>query len=125
MTSIGDRVVELCNFGFGSIETVSRLFRRSKVETISTGELQALLAERDSPVVLIDVRSRSEQAVSKIPGAVTLQEYESGDGSYLNQSVVVYCTMGGRSYLYARKLVTAGIDAKNYRDGILGSELLI
>ena len=99
MTSIGDRVVELCNFGFGSIETVRRWFSRSKVETISTGELQALLTESDSSVVLIDVRSRSEQAVSKVPGAVTQQEYEASDDSYLNKPVVVYCTVGGRSYL--------------------------
>jgi len=32
----------------------------------------------------------------------------------------VYCTVGGRSYLYARKLVAGSVDAVNYRDGILG-----
>ena len=120
MKNFGDLVIRACDGGFGAIESVRRWFRRSKVETISTGELQALLAERDSSVVLIDVRSRSEQAVSKIPGAVTQQEYEADDDSNSNKPVVVYCTVGGRSYLYARKLVAAGIDAKNYRDGILG-----
>ena len=120
MRNFGDLIIRACDAGFGAIESMRRWFGRAKVETISTGELQALLAESDSSVVLIDVRSCSEQAVSKIPGAVTQQEYEAIDDSYLNKPVVVYCTVGGRSYLYARKLVVDGIGAKNYRDGILG-----
>ncbi|MGB7327612.1 MAG: hypothetical protein WBD31_22230 [Rubripirellula sp.] len=30
-----------------------------------------------------------------------------------------YCTLGGRSYLFARKMVAGGVDAANYRDSIL------
>lgn len=75
----------------------------------------------DGPAtLLVDVRSAAEQAVSRIPGAITQQAYEAAAGSHSGKQVVVYCTIGGRSYLYARQLVAAGVDAKNYREGILG-----
>jgi len=73
-----------------------------------------------NPPVLVDVRSKSEQAVSRIPGALTQQQYEAEVEALAKRRVVVYCTVGGRSYLYARKLVAAGREATNYRDGILG-----
>ena len=120
MASLGDFIIRLCDLGFGTIESVRRLLGRPHVETISTAELRSLLASVDQSVVLIDVRGQSEQAVSKIPSAITQREYEADPASCANKKFVVYCTVGGRSYLYARKLVAAGIDAKNYRDGILG-----
>ena len=120
MASLGDFIIKICDIGFGTIESARRLLVRPNVETISTDELRRLLVSVDQSVVLIDVRGQSEQAVSKIPGAITQQEYEAGPASFANKKLVVYCTVGGRSYLYARKLVAAGIDAKNYRDGILG-----
>jgi rhodanese-related sulfurtransferase len=55
-----------------------------------------------------------------IPGAITRDEYEAAVKSLAGRRVVVYCTVGGRSYLYARKLVATGVEAANYRDGILG-----
>ncbi len=120
MISLGDVTIRLCDGGFGTIEAMRRMLGRPVVGTITTPELNAALSADSSPPVLVDVRSDAEQAVSRIPGAISQQEYEAGDSSHSNQRVVVYCTVGGRSYLYARKLVAAGIDAKNYRDGILG-----
>ena len=119
MASLGDFIIRLCDIGFGTIESVRRWLGRPNVQTISTDELRRHLAGGDQSLVLIDVRGQSEQAVSKIPGAITQREYEADPASFAHKKLVVYCTVGGRGYLYARKLVAAGIDAKNYRDGIL------
>lgn len=93
---------------------------RTKVGTITTTELQLAMNTGDSSPVLVDVRSDSERAVSRIPGAITPQDYEAGREEFAGRRVVAYCTVGGRSYLYARKLVASGVDAVNYRDSILG-----
>ena len=58
--------------------------------------------------------------MSRIPGAITRQEYEDKADELVDRQVVAYCTVGGRSYLFARKLVAGGVDASNYRDSILG-----
>jgi rhodanese-related sulfurtransferase len=118
--SLDDQIIRLCDSGFGAIESVRRWFGRPHVETISTQELHPQIAADESKPVLVDVRSRAEQAVSRIPGAITQAEYEAEADSLAGRRVIAYCTVGGRSYLYARKLVAAGIDAVNYRDGILG-----
>ena len=81
-----------------------------KVKTIATSDLQAAMSSGDSPV-LVDVRSDSEHAVSRIPGAITQQEYEDHTEELAGRRVVAYCTVGGRSYLFARKLVAGGVDA--------------
>lgn len=120
MISLGDLIIRLCDTSFGAIESVRRWLRRPSVETISTDKLHSLMASEDLSLVLLDARSPSEQVVSRIPGAITQEEYEANSGSLANKQVIVYCTVGGRSYLYARKLAAHGIDAKNYRDGILG-----
>ncbi len=117
---LGDLIIRLCDSGFGTIEATRRLLGRPEVGTITTSELHAALNPDGTPPVLVDVRSDAERAVSRIPGAITQQEYEADAGALASRQVIVYCTVGGRSYLYARKLVATGVDATNYRDGILG-----
>ncbi len=119
MASLGDFIIRLCDIGFVAIESARRWLGRSPVHTISTDELRSLVSSNDQSLVLIDVRSQAEQAISQIPGAITQQAYEADPLPFANKQIVVYCTVGGRSYLYARRLVAAGINAKNYRDGIL------
>lgn len=116
---LGDLIIRLCDVGFGAIESVRRCVGRPRVETISTSELHAAMATPETTPILVDVRSECERAVSRIPGALTQQEFEAGAGSWSGRRVVAYCTVGGRSYLFARKLVAAGLDGVNYRDGIL------
>lgn len=117
--SLGDGIIRLCDAGFGAIEAVRRSLGQRRVEAITTSDLQAAMSSGDSPV-LIDVRSDSEWAVSRIPGAITQQDYEDHTEKLAGRRVVAYCTVGGRSYLFARKLVAGGVDAVNYRDSILG-----
>lgn len=118
--SIGDLIVRLCDGGFGAIEALRQLVGRPKVETITTSELRLALNSEDASPVLVDVRSNAERTVSRIPGAITQEEYEADAEHFAGRRVVTYCTVGGRSYLYARNLVAAGARATNYRDGILG-----
>lgn len=118
--SAGDWIIRLCNRGFGAIETVRRWLGRRRVETMSTSDLRALMTTDESNPVLVDVRSPAERSVSRIPGAITQSDYEADAASVVGRQVVIYCTVGGRGYLYARKLVAGGVDAMNYRDGILG-----
>jgi len=118
--ALGDLIIRACDISFGAIERSRRWTGKPRVETILTDELWSLMNASDSSPVLVDVRSDTERAVSIIPGAISQQEYEATANELAGRQVVTYCTVGGRSYLYARKLVAAGVDAKNYRDSILG-----
>lgn len=84
---------------------------------ISATELMAL--QQTQPVVLVDVRSPREQAVSQLPGAITVEEFEQNRDRYGDQPIVAYCTIGHRSGLFAQKLQQAGIPVRNLRGSVL------
>jgi len=55
--------------------------------------------------VLVDVRTRPERSVSKLEGAISLQEFEQQAPSLSSDThVITYCTIGYRSGLEARRL---------------------
>lgn len=58
------------------------------------------------PIVLVDARSAPERNVSMIPGAASLPEFEQDVVKTLppDTTVVVYCTIGYRSGLSARRI---------------------
>jgi rhodanese-related sulfurtransferase len=117
---IGDAIVVACNRIFAAIEAW-RCWRGGKsVKNFSTEELREFMSREDSEFVLVDVRGKCERAVSRIPGSITTEEYESNPQRFLGKTIVPHCTVVGRSYLYARRLAHAGIETRNYRDGILG-----
>ena len=106
-----------------------------KLETISVSDLDALLAKqrqaeakakeegREPPqadFVLVDVRSDAETRVSVIPGAITKAQYEKNRQKYQDRTIIPYCTVGGRSAVYAKKLQAKGVQVKNFKDSILG-----
>lgn len=95
--------------------------RTSGVESVSVEEVQALMADgaQDGDVVLVDVRSPAEIAVSVIPGAISISEFETNREKYRKAEVITYCTIGVRSADYAKKLIRAGIRARNYEGSIL------
>lgn len=105
-----------------------------EVETISVGELKALLdrqQEREAAAaksgqekpaadfVLVDVRSEEEVDVSVIPGAIPKAEYEANRDRYRGRTVIAYCTVGGRSARYASELKKSGVPVKNFKGSIL------
>lgn len=95
--------------------------RAPDVESVSLEEVQALMAEgaQQGDVVLVDVRSPEEIAVSIIPGAIPMTEFEAQLENYREAKVITYCTIGVRSADYAEKLMEAGFEARNYEGSIL------
>lgn len=116
----GRVLVGLCNASLGVVEWSRRRLGRPPVHSMSTQAVQAALAEVNPSIVLVDVRSAAERSVSGIPGAVGVEQFESDPGRFADKVIVPYCTIGGRSYLYARKLTVAGIPTRNYQASILG-----
>ena len=72
-------------------------------------------------LVVVDVRTEAERAVSVIKGAVTKEQYEADvNGEYVGKKIVAYCTIGYRSGKYVEKLIKdKGVDAYNLRGSIL------
>jgi rhodanese-related sulfurtransferase len=83
---------------------------------VGTDSLAAWLST--DRAILVDVREKKERAVSRIPGAITREEFETGN--YADRRIVAYCTIGYRSGKYAERLREAGLDAWNLSAGILG-----
>lgn len=77
---------------------------------------------QDSTLLLIDVRSDPEIAVSRLPGALSPGEF-SGTYRYTglpkDKILVTYCTIGYRSGKFAEQLAAKGAQVRNLEGGIL------
>lgn len=91
-----------------------------QVKGITVEELKDLQQHKQN-LVLIDVRSPDERAVSIIPGAITPEEFESNLAQYSQDdvTVVAYCTIGYRSGKYADQLRKQGINILNLEGSLL------
>ncbi len=100
------------------IAAMYREYRESfpEVPGLTVEELAALDRE---DFVLVDAREPAERRVSKIPGAVTREDFESDPPARAGRRVVTYCTVGYRSGLYAAELRRRGFDAYNLAGSIL------
>lgn len=89
------------------------------VPTISAPSLMQALPSAD--VLLVDVRSEAERAVSTLPGAITAEEFEARMDEYgqSGRTLVAYCTIGARSSAYARTMRRRGIDMINLEGSVL------
>ncbi len=130
-TPIGPRSTPELNLMAGGMSTMSNDAKRQKIEEmydvirkgfaqvpeISAEDLRERLGSDD--LVLVDVREPSEQAVSMIPGAITGRQFEEDQDKYRGQTVAVYCTIGGRSGHYARRLADDGWNVLNFRGSML------
>ncbi len=78
------------------IEAIYRKSKRSfpRIADLTAEELQGRPAEEK--LVVVDVRSPEEQAVSMIDGAITCGEFEARLEAYEGATVVAYCTIGQR-----------------------------
>lgn len=83
-------------------------------------DVETLLAwQKEKDVLLIDARSEAEQAVSRIPGAISRETFEETHGEHAEGPVVVYCTIGYRSARYADELRSNGWEAYNLAGSVL------
>jgi sodium/bile acid cotransporter 7 len=101
------------------IEVIYRKSKRSfpRIADLTAEELQGRPA--DEKIVVVDVRSPEEQAVSMIDGAITSREFEARLEAYEGATVVAYCTMGHRSGVYVEELQGRGWTALNLVGAIL------
>lgn len=93
----------------------------SKAPIVTTGQIQSLQTDDNSQgsFVIVDVREKAETDVSVIPGAITRAEFERTADQQQGKAVLVYCTVGHRSGIYAQKLRRDGWNAWNYEGSIL------
>ncbi len=84
---------------------------------IDVEELLSLQESQD--VLIVDVRTPEERAVSKIPGAITMESFDAMKKDLIDDVVVVHCTIGYRSGKYVEKLKAEGIKAYNLKGSIL------
>ena len=93
------------------------------VATIEAPALAALI-DRGAALLLVDVRTPEEQAVSTIPGALCVAADADPRSIQIvspTSTVVVYCSVGVRSARLARGLVDAGrTDVRNLARGLFG-----
>lgn len=118
-------IVAMASLGLGCSRDMIRVqqmyedYRKDfpAVEGISAPELRERAG--NEPVILVDVRTPEEQRVSKIPGAVTSQEFEADRERYRDAAIVAYCTIGARSGRYAAGLMEDGFQVRNLEGGVL------
>lgn len=72
----------------------------------------------DNPL-FVDAREDNEQEISMIPEAITLEDFNKRRDSFKDRNIIVYCTIGYRSGLYTKKLVSKGFSAYNLKGGVL------
>ena len=54
-----------------------------------------------------------------IPGAITSETFEANPQDYEGKTIITYCTVGGRSGMYASQLQARGFNAVNFKGSIL------
>lgn len=101
------------------LNTIAPILGRKQVVNLDTEEVVLLLEQEGESVVMVDVRSDEEVEVSRIPGAVTKAEFEHRRDEFRNHTVIAYCTVGGRSLVYAEKLSREGYSVRNYQGSII------
>ena len=114
-------------------EQIGKIYRNyaqkfPQVEAITAEQLQQL-QQHGKKLVLVDVRSPEEIAVSHIPGAITPAKFEKNLTKYQDAMIIAYCTIGYRSGLYAQKLQQQGVKVFNFAGSLLawshaGGELI-
>ena len=95
--------------------------RLPEAPVVTAAQIQSLQADpnKQNRFVIVDVRAKTETDVSIIPGALTQAEFERTIQQHQSKAVLVYCTVGYRSGIYAKKLKRKGWDAWNYKGSIL------
>lgn len=92
----------------------------SDVQSISTAELAAWLDHPEGePPLLLDIREAEEFTVSHLAGAHSVPPDTAAESLPLEKDrpIVVYCSVGVRSALFARRMQAAGFSAVYNLDG--------
>lgn len=101
------------------IETMYAGYRTDFPEVKEISPQSLADRQKSDGIVLVDVRTPEEQAVSMIPGAITAEAFAAAEDTYRDKSVVTYCTIGARSGIYADALRKKGFDVFNLKGSLL------
>lgn len=96
--------------------------RLPEITIASTEEICSLLRDQSDHVVVIDVRTNEERAISRIPKSISQAEFEKTEWTSFDKSeklFIPYCTIGYRSGLYAMKLRANGFEYVKNGEGII------
>ena len=85
----------------------------------ATDLIERTSTEAAENLTLIDVRPIEERAVSIIPGAISLEDFERDPRAYDGSTLVTYCTVGYRSGLVAAELQERGFEVLNLKGSLL------
>ena len=102
-----------------AIATMCAKYRRSFRDVPELLAEDAARMQSAGEAVVVDVREPEEFAVSHIPDAVLVEDFERGLDRYRDKKVIAYCTIGYRSGRYAATLRKKGFDAYNLSGSML------
>ena len=102
-----------------AIEEMYHTYRSTAFPRVEEISVRALAKADQNEFIVVDVRERREVSVSRIPGAITRREFEKRYRNGVDRTVVVYCTIGYRSGVYAARLGKNGLRAANLVGGVL------
>ncbi len=103
-------------------DTVYRIYADYKVDFPHIRDVappEAMEIFNQDRAVFVDIREPEEMAVSKLPGAISKQVFLDHRNRYADKTVIVYCTIGSRSGVFAREMRAQGIDVYNLKGSIL------
>jgi len=89
------------------------------INHIDAKDLMLKMEQKSYDSILVDARSRGEQLVSMIPGAVPKDVFEKNKKNFKDKEIITYCTIGGRSSSFARKLNSEGFKTSSLKGGVL------
>ena len=102
------------------IDEMYQQYKQEAFPTISTVTVEQFLEwQQSQQVILVDVRTPEERAISRIPLAITLEEFQKNFDTYASDKIVFYCTIGYRSGIETQKAKENGLDAYNLHGGVL------
>ncbi len=95
--------------------------RQSEVPIVTAEQIRALQTDDNfkERFVVVDVRADKEVEVSIIPGAIKQAQFNRTKDDHDGKMVVAYCTVGYRSGIFVKQLLSEGWDAWNYQGSIL------
>jgi sodium/bile acid cotransporter 7 len=89
----------------------------SSVEDITPRDAMRLM--KTDSLVFVDVRRPAEVSVSKLPNAITSEEFLKDPNKHKNAIIVAYCTISYRSGVFAEEMEKKGIKINNLAGGLL------
>ena len=84
-----------------------------------TAEVALAQLKAGQAPVFVDARTEAGRAVSVLPGAVAAEAVEADPGAYRGKELVVYCTIGYRSGLWAERMAGRGLTVRNLEGSLL------